>query len=168
MDYRIFQRSYDVFAGKYDEVFEAQQVPKISALVAALREPPPGPLLDLGAGTGLFARTTGWRCIELDASRSMLRSPPRAGCVQALIEQLPFGDATVGGLISITSLIDFEPGVPALTEWARVLKPGGRLILSVLKRENLPALEHALARERFVIDSNLDLGLDWGFLAHLA
>ncbi len=165
MDYRIFQRSYDVFAGKYDEVFEVQQVPKIRALAAALGGAPGWPCLDVGAGTGLFTRTTGWPCIELDVSRAMLMSPPRPHCVQALLERLPFADESVDALLSITSLIDFEPDLPALTEWARVLRPGGRLVLSVLKRENLPALERALAREGFVVETTLDLGLDWGCLA---
>lgn len=165
MDYRIFQRSYDVFAAKYDEVFEPQQAPKIQGLVAALDAPPPEPRLDVGAGTGLFARVTGWRCIELDVSRAMLTSPPRPGCVQARLDRLPFGDSTIGTLVSVTSLIDFEPDVAALAEWARVLRPGGRLMLSVLKRENLPALERALARDGFRVDASLDLGLDWGCVA---
>lgn len=165
MDYRIFQRSYDTFAAKYDDVFEPQQVPKIQGLAAALGAPPPEPRVDLGAGTGLFGRVTGWACIELDVSRAMLTAPPRPRCVQARLDRLPFGDATIGTLISITSLIDFEPEVDAVAEWARVLRPGGRLLLSVLKRENLPALERALARDGFELDASLDLAADWGCLA---
>lgn len=165
MDYRIYQRSYDTFAGRYDEIFEPQQGPKIRALAAALGVPPPEPCLDLGAGTGLFARLTGWTCIEVDVSREMLLSPPRPGCVQARLDRLPFSEASFGTLISVTSLLDFDPDVAPLREWARVLRPGGRLVLSVLKRENLPALEQALQRERFAVERELDLGLDWGCLA---
>ena len=167
MDWRIFQRSYDTFAAKYDEVFETQQAPKIAAIVQALGEPPPEPRLDVGAGTGLFERLTGWDCIEVDVSRAMLRTPARPGCVQAALEHLPFPARSMGTILSITSLIDFEPDVAPLGEWAQVLRPGGRLVLSVLKRENLPALSQALQREGFHVDRELDLGLDWGCLATL-
>ncbi len=165
MDWRIFQRSYDVFAPKYDGVFEAQQLPKIDALVAALGELQAGVAVDLGAGTGLLGRRTGWPLVEVDVSREMLRTPPRPRCVRATLERLPFADTSVTTLFSITSLIDFEPEVPALGEWARVLIPGGHLLLSVLKRENLRALEAALPARGFAIAQVLDLGLDCGYVA---
>lgn len=165
MDYRIFQRSYDTFARHYDDAFEAQQVPKILGLVGALGPRPEGLVLDVGAGTGLFARTTGWSCVEVDVSPGMLRTPPRPRCVLARLDRLPFGDASAAVVISVTSLIDFEPDVAAVFEWARVLAPGGRLAVSVLKRENLPALERGLDRAGFAVEVGLDLRADWGWVA---
>lgn len=168
MDYRIFQRSYDTFAKRYDEVFEAQQAPKIRGLLEAAGPAPEGLRLDVGAGTGLFNRLSGWDCVEVDVSRAMLRTPARGRCVQADLARLPFADAAAAAVISVTSLIDFEPDVPALSEWGRVLRPGGLLLLSVLKRENLRALEAALTRIGFKVRQTTDLGLDWGFVGQRA
>jgi len=168
VDYRIFQRSYDTFAKRYDEVFEAQQTPKILGLLDAAGPAPAGLRLDVGAGTGLFNRLSGWGCVEVDVSGAMLRTPVRARCVQADLARLPFADGAAAAVVSVTSLIDFEPDVPALAEWARVLRPGGLLLLSVLKRENLPALEAALGRTGFEARATPDLGPDWGFVGHRA
>jgi SAM-dependent methyltransferase len=168
VDYRIFQRSYDTFAARYDEVFEEQQTPKIHGLVAAAPAPPTGLRLDLGAGTGLFNRLTRWGCVEVDVSRAMLLRPPRPHCVQADLARLPFGDGVAAAVVSVTSLIDFEPDVAPLREWARVLRPGGVLLLSVLKRENLRALEAELVRTGFLVHQTPDLGPDWGYVGHRA
>ena len=164
MDYRIFQRSYDTFAPRYDEVFEAQQSPKILGLLAAFGPPPAGLRLDVGAGTGLFNRLSGWGCVEVDVSATMLRTPRRPRCVQADLTRLPFADRAAAVIVSVTSLIDFEPSVPAVAELARVLRPDGALLLSVLKRENLRALEAGLERAGFDSDVVLDLGPDAGYV----
>jgi SAM-dependent methyltransferase len=164
VEYRIFQRSYDTFAPRYDEVFEAQQTPKVLGLLAAAGSLPPGLRLDVGAGTGLFNRLSGWDCVEIDVSATMLRTPRRPRCVQADLARLPFANGAAGVIVSVTSLIDFEPSVPAVAEWARVLRPGGALLLSVLKRENLRALELALEGVGFATHATPDLGPDAGYV----
>lgn len=167
MDPAIFRRSYDRFAPRYDAIFTAQQAPKIRALFAALPRPLPAPAVDLGCGTGLVARLTGLDPIGLDVSRGMLqRCPGRR--VQGDMARLPFADAAFGLAFAVTSLLDFGPDPPAVAEMARVLRPDGLLAISALKRDDLPALEAALARARLQVIRRLDLVQDAGYICRRA
>ncbi|MCB9538915.1 MAG: methyltransferase domain-containing protein [Myxococcales bacterium] len=140
----VLRRSYDRFAHRYDADFRAQQQPKIEALLAALPVPVPTPWLDVGAGTGLVARLSGGRPINLDLSAGMLghAPPPR---VQADAHRLPFPDATFRCVTAVTALIDLVDPTPALAELVRVLRPGGWLAISVLVREQPARFVDALA-----------------------
>ena len=134
MHWRTLMASYDRFSTLYDSAFSAQQAPKIRALTTAMwgsARPTTGAqvIVDLGAGTGLFGRMTGIAAIEVDFSRQMLSSPRRPRAIQALLHQLPFRDASVDVLVSITSLIDFDHVLPEVDECRRVLRPGGRLLV---------------------------------------
>jgi malonyl-CoA O-methyltransferase len=161
MDWRTARASYDRFASRYDAIFEALQAPKIRALRELMGpETPAEPVVDLGAGTGLFARLTGLRCIELDASAEMLRRPSRPWCIQSRLDRLPLPDASVGTLVAVTSLIDYAPGDPEPREWARVLRPGGLLLLSVMLRENLAAIDADLAAAGFETGAQVVVGQD--------
>jgi SAM-dependent methyltransferase len=161
MDWRTARASYDRFASRYDAIFETLQAPKIRAIRALMGpEPPEEPVVDLGAGTGLFSRLTGLSCIEIDASAEMLRRPRRGACVQSRLDRLPLADASVGTLVAVTSLIDYAPGDPEPQEWARVLRPGGRLLLSVMLRENLAAIDAALAAAGFEAGGQVVVGQD--------
>ena len=167
MHWRTLMASYDRFSTLYDSAFSAQQAPKIRALTTAMwgsARPTTGAqvIVDLGAGTGLFGRMTGIAAIEVDFSRQMLSSPRRPRAIQALLHQLPFRDASVDVLVSITSLIDFDHVLPEVDECRRVLRPGGALLLSVLKREDLSALDAALDAAGLMAEQTLDLGLDRG------
>lgn len=142
MDARFFQRSYDRFAPQYDQVFLTQQRPKIMALMAAVG-PHDGLRLDAGCGTCLAQRVTGLPFIGLDASGEMLRQG--LGCrVQGDLYRLPFAAGIFSLVFSVTALIDFGDPAPALDEMLRVLRPDGVLALSVLKHENVSALDAAL------------------------
>jgi SAM-dependent methyltransferase len=164
VDLDVLRRSYDRFAPRYDEIFEAQQRPKIEALLAALPRPLPVPALDLGCGTGLVARISGLDAVCVDASHAMLARCPGLRRLQADMARLPLADAVFGLAFAVTSLIDFEPDLPAIAELARVLRPEGFAALSVLKIENVPALEAAFAREGLAVVARLDLGQDVGFV----
>lgn len=162
MDPDVLCRSYDRFAHRYDEIFEPQQAPKIEALRAAM-PPWQGPLLDLGAGTGLWSRLTGDQAIALDGSYGMLvrGQGPR---VRARMDRLPFRCCAFGACVCVTALIDYiDPG-PTLREAWRVLKPGAPLALSVLKIEDIFALERAAQRVGFEQIERLDLFEDLGFI----
>lgn len=148
MDARFFQRSYDRFAPQYDQVFRAQQRPKIEGLLAAIGAHE-GPRLDAGCGTCLAQRISGLAFVGLDASGEMLRRGAGAR-VRGDLYRLPFADAAFGLVLSVTALIDFEDPAPALAEMQRVLRPGGVLAVSVLRHEHLGAIEAALPAARRV------------------
>jgi len=164
MDPRILRRSYDRFAERYDAIFTHQQTPKITALFGALPRPLGTPVADLGCGTGLVTRITRLAVVGVDVSGHMLRRAALEWRVQAELSRLPLAASAFGLVFAVTSLLDFEPEVPAAAEIARVLRPGGHLALSVLKSENIPALEGALRREGLEPLRRLDLELDLGFI----
>ena len=159
--------AYDRSAETYDARFLALQAPKIRGLRAALPTPLPTPAVDLGAGTGLVARMTGSRPLALDASAEMLARAldPR---VRADLHRLPLRTGAFGLAWMVTSLVDFGDPGPAIREVRRVLAPGGWLALSVLRREDLGALERALTAGGLEVVVRLDLGQDAGYVARAA
>lgn len=159
----ILRRSYDRFAAQYDDIFAPQQTPKIEALASALPRPLPGPGLDAGAGTGLCSRVMGVELTQLDASRGML-ALASGRRVQGELARMPFRAGAFGLVVSVTALIDFlDPG-PVVAEFARVLRPGGWLALSVLKVEDIAAVQAALELQGLVVRQRLDLVQDIGFV----
>jgi SAM-dependent methyltransferase len=103
-------------------------------------------VLDLGCGDGLLTRTLaarGARTVGLDIDRAMLRAaiaraeaPPaqRAQFVQGRIEQLPFPDAVFDTVAAVTVLCFVPDPTTALREIARVLRPGGHMVIGDLGR----------------------------------
>lgn len=93
-----------------------------------------GPVVDVGCGTGInleaferFGPTVG-----IDASPTALAFCRRRGR-RALIEgdavRLPVADASVGLLTAFGVIEHLEHDREAVADWARVLEPGGRLLL---------------------------------------
>lgn len=108
-------------------------------------------VLDLGSGEGRFARMLAERgasVIGLDPTTALLhlarsRGP---GCfLRGVAECLPFSPCVFDLAVSYVSLVDIEGYREALFEAARVLKPGGRLVLS-----NVAA--YATAEGRWILD----------------
>jgi len=90
-------------------------------IVMALR---PGPIVEIGAGTGNFKRWLGPRdCWTLDILRG------RHVDVLADALQLPFAADSIANLVMIDTLHHLARPVDFLHEAARVLVPGGRVIL---------------------------------------
>ena len=90
---------------------------------------PPGRLLDIPSGDGAIseaARALGWNACELDLF-------PRKGMkgVQAdACAALPFRSGTFDALVSLEGIEHFEDQTGFLRECARVLRPGGAMVLT--------------------------------------
>ena len=108
-------------------------------LVARRSHPDPGgPALDVGCGTGIFAEHLGrspagtGAVVGLDSSSTALAFCVERGVaplVQADGVRLPFADGTFSLVTAIGVVEHIEDDAGAVTEWARVLQPGGRLVL---------------------------------------
>jgi ubiquinone/menaquinone biosynthesis C-methylase UbiE len=138
------------FLGSVPENYERYLVPSIFAswaddLVerAALR---PGECaLDVACGTGIVARFAARKLgnignvTGLDASAPMLAAARAAAIEEGLVvewregsaQELPFADAAFDVVLCQQGLQFFPDKSSALREMNRVLRPGGRLVLSV-------------------------------------
>ncbi|WP_330283712.1 class I SAM-dependent methyltransferase [Streptomyces sp. NBC_00588] len=110
-----------------------------------------GEVLELGCGPGylglewLVQADASARLVGLDISPAMLRRASAnadeygvtARCVYACgtVLALPFEDGRFDHVISASSLHEWADPVTALLEMHRVLKPGGRYVISDLRRD---------------------------------
>jgi SAM-dependent methyltransferase len=98
-------------------------------VVDFLRRGARGRLLDIPAGNGKIsaaARELGWQVCELD----LFPHPGLRGVLADACAMLPFRDASFDALVCMEGIEHFEDQTGFLRECARVLKPGGRLILT--------------------------------------
>jgi 2-polyprenyl-6-hydroxyphenyl methylase/3-demethylubiquinone-9 3-methyltransferase len=103
--------------------------------------PPAGgaPLLDVACGAGLMAphltgRLAGWRHLGVDLSPTSLTIARRHGVVPVVADalQLPFADGAFGCVVA-GELLEHLPDLDAACgELARVLAPGGRLVIDTI------------------------------------
>jgi SAM-dependent methyltransferase len=116
----------------------------------AIAEAAPERVLEVGAGTGAFAdrvrRELGVEVTAADLSQRMVELARERGvpAIVADIEDLPFGDEAfdcVAALWVLHHLPDVDHG---LGELARVLAPGGRLVVVAFGSENLAELYELL------------------------
>ncbi len=112
-------------------------------------------ILEAGCGTGSFSldlAARGARVVGMDRSAAMLsRARAKArerskgiAWVQGDLVQLPFPAGSFAGVVAILSLDFMASREAALSELARVLRPGGFLVIGVLNRFSLWTLKRAV------------------------
>jgi ubiquinone/menaquinone biosynthesis C-methylase UbiE len=114
--------------------------------------PPPGRrTLDVGCGEGRVSRdlqAAGHRTVGVDASPTMIdaarEADPAGEYVVADAASLPFADAYADLVVAFMSLQDVDDMAAAVREAARILEPGGGLVLAVVHPINSG---HQLDRE---------------------
>ena len=128
--------------GRVTEALEQRRILELVGSVDGKR------VLDLGCGDGLLTTslaTRGARAVGVDIDRAMLRAavartdPDQrepARFVEGRLEQLPFPDAMFDVVVAVTVLCLLSDRAIAIREAARVLRPGGRLIIGDLGRWN--------------------------------
>jgi ubiquinone biosynthesis O-methyltransferase len=105
-------------------------------------------VLDVGCGDGMLsaaAAARGAHVTGMDTSLEMLEAARRRASSQGVVIQfehgdvgaLPFRDASFDVVLAVTVLCFVGDAAAALREIARVLVPGGRLVLGDLGRWNL-------------------------------
>ncbi|WP_461001662.1 class I SAM-dependent methyltransferase [Streptomonospora sediminis] len=112
-------------------------------------------VLDVAGGDGYWAaqaRRRGANAVSVDLARTKMLRGAQLRHAPALVEgdalRLPLRGASVDRVLSICAIEHFDDGPAALGEMARVLKPGGELVMSadcLSRRERWPHLfaEHS-------------------------
>jgi len=127
--YRLWSESYD---GRL-RLFSLEE-PIVHALMDSLS---PGVVLDAACGTGrhsVYLAARGYRVIGVDRSPQMLaRARAKVGAGdfrEGTLTALPLAAASVDVVVCALALVHL-PGVrEAIGEFARVVRPGGRVIIS--------------------------------------
>jgi ubiquinone/menaquinone biosynthesis C-methylase UbiE len=136
-------RHFDARAARYDRIYDdtsADGYALRSRMQKALDAAGDGPgdALDVGMGPGRLCAALaecGWTVSGVDASREMVavartRLPAASErLLQGQTELLPFADATFD-LVTATGVLEYSDLRPALAEIARLLRPGGRAVVS--------------------------------------
>lgn len=127
--------------GRTTEALEHRLIVEFAGDVAGER------VLDAGCGDGLLVcalADRGAHVVGLDADRRMLvaaaartrRRGVRATLVEGRLERLPFADDVFDVVVAVTVLCFVSDASVAVREVARVLRPGGRLVIGELGRWN--------------------------------
>lgn len=105
--------------------------------------PPPGRLtVDLGAGEGRVARALrprGYTIVEVEGSTYLSRANAEmsgGSVVNADVARLPFRDGVADLAIAFMSMQDVDEMPRAIAEAARVLEPGGHLVMAIVHPVN--------------------------------
>ncbi len=101
--------------------------------------PGPGEALEVGCGEGRIARLltgNGWRVTATDAVEPLVEAAREANSAAAYAvapaDALPFADAAFDLVMAYNVLMDVADVPASITEIARVLKPGGTLVVSIV------------------------------------
>ncbi len=135
-DKSLVKARYDELGGKlYDIRYTEEQAAKYEHILSHLDR---GRTLDNGCGTGLFLPFLGEYSVGLDLSSELLREARgRAGnraLVQGDSENLPFRPDVFDNMASITVIQNLPDPERMLGESSRVVKMGGVMVISSLKR----------------------------------
>jgi ubiquinone/menaquinone biosynthesis C-methylase UbiE len=128
--------NYDEVAPHFERRYEETQYPGTeAALQEHIADLPGLSVLEVGCGTGYWLSILlerGLRVEGLDSSRGMLeRASQRAGDARLVLgsaEALPYPVGTFDRICCINAFHHFGDKQRFLTEAARVLRPGGRLL----------------------------------------
>lgn len=138
-----------------------------------------GNALDIGCGEGRFCRmlrAEGLSCIGVDPARALIdhaRERDPAGDYRiGQAEALDFDDASFDLVVSYLSLIDIKGFDRAISEMARVLRPGGALLIANLASFFTAGPPSGWSKDadgepRYFIDHYLDERVEWASWAGL-
>jgi 2-polyprenyl-3-methyl-5-hydroxy-6-metoxy-1,4-benzoquinol methylase len=133
---------YRGWAASYDEprnsLFDSDE-PVMHDILDGL---PTGTVLDAACGTGRYAAylaARGHRVVGVDGSPEMLDRArvrvPDATFARGDLHRLPLADGAVDVVVCALALVHVPSLAPVMAEFARVLRPGGHLVISDVHHE---------------------------------
>jgi len=157
------QRYYDAFAAGYERHRHRGYHALVDALETEviLRYATGADVLEAGCGTGLLLKEIApraRRAVGLDLSRGMLAKAAERGLdtVHASVTHLPFADASFDVAYSMKVLAHVEDFPRALSEMARVVRPGGHVLIELYNPWSLRYLVKKLKPPSKIADGTND------------
>jgi SAM-dependent methyltransferase len=143
-------KAFERYANEYDAWFE-RNPEAYGAELRAIRAtlPASGSGLEIGVGTGRFAGPLGIR-MGIDPSPAMTAIARTRG-VEVTIgkaELLPFADEEFDFALMVTTICFMDELGAAFREAARVLRPGGRLVVGFIDRDSPLGRQYAARKDR--------------------
>ncbi len=154
--------AYSVRSGEYRDALGSveQMDPVDAALIRRWGSGVSGPILDAGCGPGhwtdFLARGVRGPVAGIDLSPAFIESArtrfPGINFSVMDMGNTEFGDGAFGGVLAWYSLIHAPVSAypEVLAEFARLLAPGGRLLMGGFRGDHGQAFDHAIARAFFV------------------
>ena len=153
---------------------------RLAAAAFVLDEAGPldGPVLDVGTGMGITARALATRSLDVvtvdtnahdqEVAAFLTDQPEHARRIRFMVTSaaaLPFPDGHFGAAVAVDVLHHLEEGRPALAELARVVRPGGAVVLADFSREGFEMVARVHESEGRVHPEG-PVTMDWarGFL----
>lgn len=129
---------FETEAGRYEQWFEnhpGAYQSEVAAVRAAL--PKSGRGLEIGTGTGRFSVPFGIvDGVEPAAAMRRIAEGHGLTVLDAKAEALPFSDGTFDFALMVTTICFVDDPLQACREAARVLRPGGELIIGLVDSES--------------------------------
>jgi len=135
------QAVFDKLAGHYDAWFDsARGAALFSAEVESLKRLMPtdrAGWVEVGVGSGRFAQALGVP-EGVDPSLPLLEMAAARGTrtVRGIGQKLPYGDDELEGILLVVTLCFLDDPPRAMQEFARVLRPGGRLLVGFVPADS--------------------------------
>lgn len=123
--------AYERWFSDHRWVYESE----LKAIAALL--PPGGERLEVGVGSGLFARPLGIRTgVEPSRPMRLLAAARGVDVHDAVAERLPFPDGRFDAVLMVTTICFVDDPASALREVWRVLKPRGVFVVGFVDKDS--------------------------------
>jgi len=159
-------RGYDSWAVTYDGEPNGAFPLQDEVLLPILDDLPPGVTIDAACGTGRISRelvARGHRVLGFDLSAGMLAraraNVPAAEFAEGALTALPVDDATADNVTCTLALSHLEDLTLFFAEAARVLKPGGHLVISDTRGHFIGSPLYPITEED--LDGNIGYVRNW-------